>query len=43
LEQQQAGDTKTPSARALRDRKMKWYADDAGQAIVEEMAAILAR
>jgi hypothetical protein len=43
LDQQKAGDTRAPSDEALHDRRVKWYADDAGKATVEETAAIVAR
>jgi hypothetical protein len=43
LDRQKAGAATAPSDEALHDRRMKWYADDAGKASVEETAAILAR
>jgi hypothetical protein len=43
LEEQKHSGEKTLSRDALHDRAMKWYAEDAGNATVTEVAAILAR
>jgi hypothetical protein len=43
LDQEKAGASSASSGEALHDRRMKWYAEDAGKATVDETAAILAR
>ncbi|MEO8076105.1 MAG: hypothetical protein ABI818_07235, partial [Acidobacteriota bacterium] len=43
VDQQNAGAAGASSAQGLHERTMKWYAEDAGQATVAEIAEILAR